>query len=341
MAHQRTQHAPPPNRLAGLYRFAVAITIFNILGHVWFGFEQSWAHPLVALLTAYSIELLLETVDARVKGRRPRFRGGGGGIGGVRSLVEFLLSAHITALAVAMLLYPNERLMPIVFGTAVAICSKHVFRAATEGGSRHYFNPSNLGIAATLLLFPSVGIVPPYHFTENLGHIGGWILPAIIVVSGSLLNTVYTKRLALIVAWVTAFAAQAVVRNVLFGTPLLAALAPMTGVAFVLFTFYMVTDPATTPSKPIAQVIFGSSVAAAYGILMAVHVVFGLFFALAAVCLLRGMYMHVLAVRGSLASALGRSPTHSAAEVPADSAALGRGFSGLGSSHVAATGQRR
>ena len=53
----------------------------------------------------------------------------------------------------------------------------------------------------------------------------------------------------------------------------------MTGVAFLLFTFYMVTDPATTPSTPRGQIAFGAAVAAAYGLLMAFHVVFGLFFA--------------------------------------------------------------
>jgi hypothetical protein len=63
-------------------------------------------------------------------------------------------------------------------------------------------------------------------------------------------------------------------------------------VAFILFTFYMVTDPATTPSAPRAQVAFGASVAAVYGLLMAAHVVFGLFFALSLVCAARGAWAH-------------------------------------------------
>ena len=44
-----------------------------------------------------------------------------------------------------------------------------MFRAPVgEGKTQHIFNPSNLGIVATLLLFPSIGVAPPYHFTENL-----------------------------------------------------------------------------------------------------------------------------------------------------------------------------
>ena len=53
------------DRLGGLRRFAVAITVLNILGHTFFGFEQSFAQPLVALVSAYSTELLLEFIDAR------------------------------------------------------------------------------------------------------------------------------------------------------------------------------------------------------------------------------------------------------------------------------------
>jgi hypothetical protein len=42
--------------------------------------------------------------------------------------------------------------------------------------------------------------------------------------------------------------AQALLRHWLFGARLESALLPMTGAAFILYTFYMVTDPATTPS---------------------------------------------------------------------------------------------
>jgi Na+-translocating ferredoxin:NAD+ oxidoreductase RnfD subunit len=97
----------------------------------------------------------------------------------------------------------------------------------------------------------------------------------------------------MIIAWLGGFFLQALVRSYIFGTPLLPALLPMTGVAFVLFTFYMVTDPGTTPSKPLDQIIFGSSVALVYGILMAFHVVFGLFFALTIVCSLRGLNLYL------------------------------------------------
>jgi enediyne biosynthesis protein E5 len=285
-------------RLAALRRFAVAITALNVAGHTVLGFEQAWIVPVAAVVTAYITELGLEAVDAWATARPRRFSGG------LRALADFLLPAHITGLAVGMLLYANQRLWPILFAVVVAVASKQIFRVPVGHTRRHFLNPSNTGIAVTLLLFPWVGIAPPYHFTENLGGAWDWILPGLIVVTGTLLNGKLTGRLPLIGGWVGGFAAQAIIRGLLFGTPLAAGLLPMTGLAFVLFTNYMVTDPGTTPSKPSTQVAFGAAVAAAYGALMLLHIVFGLFFALAIVCATRGLGLYGLALVRARAQAL-------------------------------------
>jgi enediyne biosynthesis protein E5 len=278
-------------RLAALRRFAIAITVLNIAGHAFLGFEQSLAQMLASLATAYSLDIGLEIVDAKANRRKPRFRGG------PKMLVDFLLPSHITGLAVAMLLYANDRILPIIFAATVAIASKALFRAPVENGERHFFNPSNFGIAVTLLVFPWVGIAPPYQFTENLGGIAHLILPCIFILTGTFLNARFTRRVALIIAWVGGFALQALIRNLLFGTSWTGGLVPITGVAFLLFTFYMITDPGTTPTKPINQIVFGGGVALTYSFLMVFHVAYGLFFALVIVCALRGIGLYVFAVR--------------------------------------------
>lgn len=278
-------------RLGGLRRFAIAITVFNLLGHFWFGFEQSWAQLFVSLGAAYSAELGLELLDARANRRRPAYAGG------LVPFVNFLLSAHITGLAVAMLLYANDRLWVIAFATIAAIASKSIFRAPAGKSTRHLFNPSNLGITLTLLLFPWVGIAPPYHFTENLPPAGRWILPAIIIVSGSFLNWRFTTKLPLIVSWISCFFLQALFRHWFFDASLTGALLPLTGIAFIVFTFYMLTDPGTTPAKPLPQIAFGAAVAMTYCTLMLLHIVFGLFFALTAVCAVRGFSLYAVALR--------------------------------------------
>ncbi|MEA2604484.1 MAG: enediyne biosynthesis protein [Acidobacteriota bacterium] len=284
-------------RLGALRRFATAITVLNVLGHTVLGFEQSLATPVTAVLVAYAMEILLEVVESRRLGRKPRFLGPGS------TFVDFLLSAHITGLAVGMLLYANERLLPVAFAAAVAIGSKYLFRVGTNGARRHFFNPSNLGITATLLAFPWVGIAQPYMFTENLSGAGDWVLPIIIVCSGSFLNTKFTRRIPLILAWLGGFVLQAAIRHFAFGNLFLPSLNPLTGMAFLLFTFYMVTDPATTPVTRRGQIAFGLSMAAAYGTLMAFHIVFGLFFGLSAVCAGRGVLLYLKALAAQRAEA--------------------------------------
>ena len=276
-------------RLGGLRRFAIAISILNILGHTVLGFEQSWAQPLVALATAYSLELMFEWLNCWTTGRKPVFSGG------LRKFIDFLLPGHISALAVGMLIYANDRLWVVAFAVAVAITSKILFRAPVGGKYRHFYNPSNFGITVTLLLFTWVSISPPYHFTENLDRIGDWLLPGIIVITGSFLNARFTGRVPLILAWLIGFVAQAAIRSVIFETPLIAGLLPMTGLPFVLYSFYMVTDPATTPFRTRGQIAFGAGVAAVYGLLVVGHVVFDLFFSLTIVCTLRAVHLYAVA----------------------------------------------
>jgi hypothetical protein len=101
----------------------------------------------------------------------------------------------------------------------------------------------------------------------------------------------------LIAGWVAGFAAQAVLRTTVEGTATISALLVMTGTAFILYTNYMITDPGTTPAKPWRQVGFGAATAAVYGLLVAFHIAFGLFFALVIVCALRGAGVVIAARR--------------------------------------------
>jgi hypothetical protein len=282
----------PQTRLAALRRFAVAISVLNLVGHLWLGFEPSWLQLLVAVGTAYATEIALELADAWAR-RRPTVLRSGSPL----AVVDFLLSAHITGLAVSMLMYANDRLLPFAFAAAVGIASKAIFRAPAE--RRHFLNPSNTGLALTLILFPWVSIAPPYQFTENVAGALDWVVPGVIICTGSFLNGRFTKRLPLVAAWLGGFAAQALVRSLLFGTPAAAALGSMTGMAFLLFTFYMVPDPGTTPEEVPRQVLFGLAVAGAYGLLQMMHVVFGLFFALLSVCTVRGLLLHSAAALGA------------------------------------------
>jgi hypothetical protein len=283
-AQGKTKKPADPRYLA-LRNFAISISVFNVFGYTLLGFEQPYIWPLIAVLCGYTTEIVFELLHAWAYRERPQFLGNG-----LRGLYEFLLPSHISALAVNMLLYANNQLWPVLFGVVLAVSQKHFLRAPIAGRMRHFMNPSNFGISAVLLLFGYwASIAPPYQFTEWASSFFRLLVPIVILVSGTVLNSVLTKRVALIVGWMGAFFIQAFVRHWLWGVQLNTALSVMTGVAFVLFTNYMITDPGTTPSKPRAQFIFGSSVAVVYAVLMQFNVVYTLFFATSIVCALRGL----------------------------------------------------
>ncbi|MET0417706.1 MAG: enediyne biosynthesis protein [Actinoplanes sp.] len=287
-----TEQLPAPPRVSGtdprylaLRNFAISMSILNILGYSVLGFEQPWTWPLFALAIGYSAEIIIELVVARAHGRRPGFAGHG-----AWGLYTFLLPTHITALAANMLLYANEMFWPIAFAVVVAVGAKTVLQAPIKGRMRHFMNPSNFGITVTLLAFSWVNVAPPYHFTENVPDVFRIMIPVIIITAGTILNAVLTKKVLLIVGWVGGFVIQALIRHYVWDVSLWGALGMMTGVAFVLFTNYMITDPGTTPTSGMMQFMFGSSVAMVYGVLMLFNVVYTLFFAVTIVCAIRGLF---------------------------------------------------
>jgi hypothetical protein len=278
-------------RYFALWYFTTLLIVWNLLGHLFLGFEQSHIQPLVGLATALSLQFLLEWIDARASDRKPRFAGSWADV------LNFLPPAIIPGLAVTMLLFPNDRLMPIIFGVGVAICSKVIFRAPVgDGKTQHIFNPSNLGIVATLLLFPSIGVAPPYHFTENLTGMWHWALPGFVLATGIIVHALFTGRLTLVLTWLVAFIIQGQVRSWYFGTSWIVPLTPMTSAAFMVFTLYMIPDPATTPIKPLRQALFAMTIAAVYGVLLVEHMVYGLFIALVIVCGMRGVDLYAWAL---------------------------------------------
>jgi hypothetical protein len=273
---------PADPRLSALRRFAVSITALTVVGHLWLGLEQSWAQAAVAVGTSYALTLAFEAIEAWAQRRPPHFAGGR------QRLIAFLLPAHISGMAIGLLIYPSDRLWPFAFAASVAVAGKYVFRAPVNGRMRHVMNPSNLGIATTLVVFPSVGVGLPYMFTEHVAGALDWIIPAVLLASGLMLNLTLTGKGPLVAAWLAGFAAQAVVRGAVTDIDTVAALAPMTGAAFLLFTNYMITDPGTSPMRPRNQVVFALVAAAIYGVITAAHIVYGLFFCVVAACALRG-----------------------------------------------------
>jgi enediyne biosynthesis protein E5 len=276
----------------GLRMSATLATVFTILGHTVFGFEQSWAQVVVALLTGYTCAMFFEWVDARANGVTPGYAGGG-----VRKLVDFLLSAHMTSITMSFLLFVNKQLWIMALAVALALGSKYVLRVRQNGRLQHFMNPSNFAIAFVLLAYQWTGILP-WAFTTNIFGIWDWIVPLIIVGLGFRLNLLFTGRLPTIAAWLVTFIVLGALRAwFIYDSSVVAELVPLTGIAFVLFTFYMITDPQTSPSRFRSQLLFGSGIALAYSVLLLLHVQYTMFYSVTVVAATRGLYLFVLSLR--------------------------------------------
>jgi len=153
------------------------------------GSKYPSCQSFVAAVTCYACEITLEIIGAWSENRQPAFLGGGW-----KKFIIFLLPAHITGMATGMLIYDGDHVLPFIFGAAVAIASKAIFTVTVHGKRRHILNPSNTGIVATVFLFPSVGAVYPWQFTQGLNGFWQWALPAIFIAAGTFLNSRFPKE---------------------------------------------------------------------------------------------------------------------------------------------------
>ena len=127
-----------------------------------------------------------------------------------------------------------------------------------------------------------------------------WALPGFVLATGLIVHGLFTGRLTMVLTWLVAFVIQGELRSWYFGTSWIVPLTPMTSAAFMVFTLYMIPDPATTPVKPLRQALFAIAIAAVYGVLQVEHVVYGLFIALAIVAAMRGVGLYAWAAWQSI-----------------------------------------
>jgi len=279
----------------GLRMSATFATIFTILGHAVFGFEQSVAQVFVAVGSGYIFALFFEWIDARANGVAPNFSGGG-----VLKVVDFLLPAHMTSITLSFLLYFNQRLWIVALTVAVALGSKYVLRVRQNGRLQHFMNPSNVGIAMALFFYQWTGALP-WAYTIELHSVWDWLVPLIIVGLGFRLNLLFTGRLPTVAAWLGTFIVFGLIRGWIQNTPIGTQLIVLTGIPNVLFTFYMITDPQTSPWRLRSQILFGSGIACAYFVLLSLHIQYMMFYSVTAICATRGLGIFALNLRAAYA----------------------------------------
>lgn len=198
------------------------------------------------------------------------------------------LTSLITACSLTLLLRTPEPGVAAV-AAIIAVGSKFVIRA----GGRHVFNPANLALATVPLFLPAW--VSPGQWGQDVLFVFVLGCAGIIVSGGA-------RRFDTGFFFLAGYAAFLFARALYLGDPFAIPLHSLQNGGLILFSFFMITDPKTTPDGAKGRCLFAAAVLAVTLILQFVFFVPAAFiYALCAVSAVRGVLMAAGADRRFLA----------------------------------------
>jgi len=220
------------------YQIAV-LTFLLLYGVGCLEFDIAWPQLVVSLGTA----LLVQYACAEISGL-PSFDP---------------RSPLISGLSLCLLLRTNMLLL--AFLTAVVtIASKFILKR----DGKHIFNPTNFGIVVMIALTNQVWV--------SSGQWGSKVYFAFLIAGAGGIVIYRAARSDVAYAFLLAYASILFVRAFWLGDPWAIPLKQLQSGALLLFTFYMISDPKTTPDSRAGRILFALLVAAG-----AAYVQFGLY----------------------------------------------------------------
>ena len=169
------------------------------------------------------------------------------------------LSALITSLSLTMFLRTDQAALAVL-AAFVAIGSKYLLRVK----GKHIFNPANLAIVALVL--------GSDHAWIAAGQWGSAALGAFALACAGFIVLTRARRAETTCCFLLVYASLLFARALWLGDPLAIPLHQLQNGALLIFAFFMISDPKTTPDSRAGRALFGALVAA-----VAVYIQFGLF----------------------------------------------------------------
>jgi len=161
-----------------------------------------------------------------------------------------ILSALITCLGLSILLRADG-LWAHPLAATLAIASKFSIRA----GGKHLFNPGNLGVIAGVALIPGAWISPG-QWGSDIAY-AAWFVALGAVVSSR------ARRLDTSWVFLVCYLGLVAARVVWLGYDWAVFMHQLESGALLLFAFFMISDPMTTPDHRGARIVHAAVVAAA------------------------------------------------------------------------------
>lgn len=160
-----------------------------------------------------------------------------------------LKSALITGLGLS-LLFRADSSLTLFLGAFIAIAGKFILRV----NNKHIFNPANLGIVLSILLFGDAWISP--------GQWGSSAVLLFFIGSCGMMVLFKSGRIDTGLAFLGTLFLLEYLRNKIFlGWDYDFLLHKFSNGSLLLFAFFMITDPITTPNHRISRLIWAMMVA--------------------------------------------------------------------------------
>lgn len=158
------------------------------------------------------------------------------------------LSALITSLSLTLLLRTDDfRLAALA--ALIAIASKFVLRFR----NKHIFNPANVALVSLMLISDRAWV--------SSGQWGSAALGAFALACLGFLVLTRAKRSETTLAFIFFYAVLLLGRALWLGDPLAIPLHQVQNGALLIFAFFMISDPKTTPNAAIGRVLYAALVA--------------------------------------------------------------------------------
>jgi len=159
-----------------------------------------------------------------------------------------LRSPLITGLSLSLLLRADALWLHAAAG-AIAISSKFVLRV----NGKHIFNPAGLAIVILLLTRAGVWISP--------GQWGADVWFAALVACFAILVLSAARRADIAIFFLVSHAALLSARALWLGDPLAIPLHQLESGSLLIFAFFMISDPRTSPDSALGRFLFAFAVA--------------------------------------------------------------------------------
>ncbi|HXB94446.1 MAG TPA: RnfABCDGE type electron transport complex subunit D, partial [Puia sp.] len=213
---------------------------FLSYGLLFLHWNADWQHYLTSICGCLAFSYIAETI------RRKQFPP----LSGTAGWKSWGLSVLITAMSLCLLLRTNH-VYTSLLAAFLAVASKYIFRL----GRKHVFNPSAFGIAGTLLISGDAWLSP--------GQWGNGVILFFLVLTLGTIVVTRVQKLDTSLAFLLAFGGLLYWRQVqVLGWPRDYFWHSIGSGNLLLFSFFMISDPRTSPDHPMARVFWAIAIAA-------------------------------------------------------------------------------